>query len=253
VRHDQTPAYYDQIVGDVVLNGSAQDARNIEVLPELAALPPAGPRPDSAATDSVTTAPIAEFSRGNSDWSVYFSFADPVTAISWRLGESGPFRETGFLDSFDPRTRKRMANPTIVLPPDTPATTIYVQYIDVNGNSVGPFPIRFEPRAAMERGFKKILNGLSSWVELRLDYHRQTVVEFGSLMTWRCAIREVRFGVDTPVPDRTFALPPCDMKNPTETPYGAVSTLKVAPTTKSVSVQLIYADGTTSELMTAHR
>src|SRR5215471_13716114 len=66
VRHDQTPAYYDQIVGDVVLNGSAQDVRKIEVLPELAALPPAGPRPDSAGTDSIT-APIAEFSRGNSD------------------------------------------------------------------------------------------------------------------------------------------------------------------------------------------
>src|SRR5215467_10294370 len=252
VRHDQTPAYYDQIVGDVVLNGSAQDVRKIEVLPELAALPPAGPRPDSAGTDSIT-APIAEFSRGNSDWSVYFSFPDPVTAISWRLGESGPFKETGFLDSFDPRMRKRMANPSINLPPDTPATTLYVRYVDVNGDTVGPFPIQFEPKAAVEKGFKKILNGLSSWVELRLDYHRQTVVEFGSLMTWRCAIREVRFGIDTPVPDRTFALPPCDMKNPTETPYGAVSTLKVPQTTKVVSVKLIYADGTRSELMSAHR
>src|SRR5262249_33088322 len=36
VRHDQTPAYYDQIVGDVVLNGNAGDGRTIEVLPQLA-------------------------------------------------------------------------------------------------------------------------------------------------------------------------------------------------------------------------
>ena len=55
------------------------------------------------------------------------------------------------------------------------------------------------------------------------------------------------------MPDRTFTLPPCDMKDPTATPYEAVSTLKVAQTTKSVSVQLIYADGTRSELMSAHR
>jgi hypothetical protein len=78
-------------------------------------------------------------------------------------------------------------------------------------------------------------------------------VEFGSLMTWRCGIREVRFGIDTPVPDRTFALPPCDMKDPTSTPYNAASTLKVPLTTKQISVQLIYHDGTTSELMTARR
>ncbi len=53
-----------------------------------------------------------------------FSIADPTLGISWRLGETGDFRETGFIDALDPRTRKRMPNSSIELPADTPAETI---------------------------------------------------------------------------------------------------------------------------------
>ena len=47
-----------------------------------------------------------------------FSIADPTLGISWRLGEAGDFRETGFIDTLDPRTRKRMPNPSIELGAD---------------------------------------------------------------------------------------------------------------------------------------
>ncbi len=43
-----------------------------------------------------------------------------VLGISWRIGEAGDFRETGFMDALDPRTRKRMPNPSIQLPADAP-------------------------------------------------------------------------------------------------------------------------------------
>ena len=256
VRHDQTPAYYDQIVGDVVLNGLASDGRTIEVLPQIAALPPAGSRPDrrDPAGDTSSIAPIAAFSRGQGEWSVSVSFPDSVTAISWRLGEDGPFKETGFLDSFDPRTRKRYPNSNFAFDMDTKETTIYVRAIDVNGGTIGPFPIHFEPKAALEQEYRRILNSQSSWVELREYYNNKGLtVEFGHLLTWRCGIREVRFGIDTMVPDRKFALPPCDMKDPTIIPYKAESSLKVSPATKLVSVQLIYPDGSMSELMTVRR
>src|SRR5260370_41569256 len=94
-------------------------------------------------------APIASFMRHNSGWSVALSFAEPVTGISWRLGEGGNFRETGFMDAFDPRTRRRMPNPAIQLGADQPATTIYVPYVDINASLSGPFPIRFEPAGAL--------------------------------------------------------------------------------------------------------
>jgi len=40
VRHEQTPAYYDQIVGDVLFTPGVGDAPPIQVLPQLAASPP---------------------------------------------------------------------------------------------------------------------------------------------------------------------------------------------------------------------
>ena len=69
-------------------------------------------------------APIAMFSRHNGGWTVVFSIADPTLGISWRIGDSGDFRETGFIDTLDPRTRKRMPNPSVELPADAPAASL---------------------------------------------------------------------------------------------------------------------------------
>ena len=113
VRHKQIPVYFDQMVDDVFLNGMAKGqpeaaAKPAEALQKLAALPPVQQlKPQN---DSVN-APIAMFSRHNGGWTVVFSIADPTLGISWRMGEAGDFRETGFMDTLDPRTRKRMPNP----------------------------------------------------------------------------------------------------------------------------------------------
>ena len=124
VRHKQIPVYFDQMVDDVFLNGLAKgqgeaakeiakdSVKPAEPLQKLAALPPVqrlAPQNDSV------NAPIAAFSRHNSGWTVVFSIADPTLGISWRIGEGGEFRETGFIDTLDPRTRKRMPNPSIEL------------------------------------------------------------------------------------------------------------------------------------------
>jgi Caspase domain len=248
VRHEQTPAYYDQIVGDVVLNGSASDARKVEVLPQLAALPPAGPRPAIPGEASVN-APIANFLRHNGGWSVTLSFADPVTAISWRLGESGPYKETGFVDAFDPRTRKRLPNSQLQLDSDTPASTLYVQYIDANGEQVGPFPIRFDPLAAIEKDARKTLEMTSgSWVAF--GGYSGLLVYVTHLVTYRCGIREARIGIDSTVPDRKLTFPPCDLRDPFKIPEKAELYLRVPPTTKLVSIELTYQDGSVSEVKT---
>jgi hypothetical protein len=54
VGHEQTPAYYDQVVGDIVLEHSMSDAPPIEVLPQLAASPSGAPdRQALAASEAV--------------------------------------------------------------------------------------------------------------------------------------------------------------------------------------------------------
>ena len=219
---------------------------------EVAMLPPAGGAQIGNLMNTPANAPIASFTRHNGGWSVAFSFADPVTGISWRLGEAGIFRETGFIDAFDPRTRRRMPNPVIQLDADQPATTIYVRYVDGNGGLQGPFPIRFEPAGALEREQRKILEMTAgSWLSFR--QYNGLLLYYTHLMSYRCAIRQLRIGIDSTIPDRVIAMPPCNEREPMAIPADAQPYLKVPPATALVSVELTFRDGSVSEVKTFRR
>jgi len=256
VSHKQIPVYFDQMVDDVFLNGAAkaqaEAAKPADPPPQqVAALPPvAVPRP-APPNDSVN-APIAMFSRHNGGWTVVFSIADPTLGISWRIGEAGEFRETGFLDTLDPRTRKRMPNPSIELSADAPAATIEVRYVDTSGELQGPFPIRFDPEAALVHDQRKILDmTATSWLSFR--EFNGLLVYYTHLMSYRCAIREVRVGIDTTVPDKVLKMPPCDPRDPSAIPRESQPYLKLAPSTQFVSVELTYRDGSVSEIKSFRR
>jgi hypothetical protein len=252
VRHKQVPVYFDQMVDDVFLNGMAkgpQQTSPAEPEPRVAALSVAPLKPPS---NEALNAPIANFSRHNGGWTVVFSIADPTLGISWRMGDSGTFRETGFLDTLDPRTRKRMPNPAIELAADAPAATIQVRYVDANGETQGPFPIRFDPEAALIRDQRKILDmTATSWLSFR--QFNGLLVYYTHLMSYRCAIREARIGIDSSVPDQVLKMPACDPRDPSAIPHEAVPYLKLPPATKSVSVELTYRDGSVSEIKSFRR
>jgi hypothetical protein len=254
VSHKQIPVYFDQMVDDVFLNGAAK-AQTESVGPaepsqKVASLPPVSV-PRVPKEDSVN-APIAMFSRHNGGWTVVFSIADPTLGISWRMGDAGDFRETGFMDTLDPRTRKRMPNPSIELAADAPAASIQVRYVDVSGELQGPFPIKFDPEAALIHDQRKILDmTATSWLSFR--EFNGLLVYYTHLMSYRCAIREVRVGIDSAVPDKVLKMPPCDLRDPGVIPRDALPYLKLAPATQFVSVELTYRDGSVSEIKSFRR
>jgi hypothetical protein len=263
VSHKQIPVYFDQMVDDVFLNGLAKaqadgpkEMTNKETSKpaapqqQVAALPPVSV-PRVPKNDSVN-APIAMFSRHNGGWTVVFSIADPTLGISWRMGDAGEFRETGFMDTLDPRTRKRMPNPSIELAGDAPAATIQVRYVDISGELQGPFPIKFDPEAALIHDQRKILDmTATSWLSFR--EFNGLLVYYTHLMSYRCAIREVRVGIDSSVPDKVLKMPPCDPRDPSAIPRDALPYMKLAPTTQFVSVELTYRDGSVSEIKSFRR
>ncbi|MFT4116474.1 caspase family protein [Bradyrhizobium sp.] len=247
VKHKQVPVYFDQMVDDVFLSGVAKDAaaRPADPPQKVAALPPVSvPR---VPKEETTNAPIASFSRHNGGWTVVFSFADPTLGISWRMAGNGDFRETGFMDTLDPRTRKRMPSPSIELPADAQAGTIEVRYVDQSGDMQGPFPIRFDPEAALIRDQRKILDmTATSWLSFR--EFNGLLVYYTHLVSYRCAIREVRIGIDTAVPNQVLKMPPCDIRDPSTITAGMPLYMKLAPSTQVVSVELTYRDGSVSEI-----
>ena len=250
VNHKQIPVYFDQMVDDVFLNGvKAPEGKQADPPQKVAALPVP---PRIAPQNDSVNAPIAVFSRHNGGWTVGFSFLEPTLAISWRMGDTGEFRETGFMDTLDSRTRKRMPNPGIELPADAPAATIQVRYIDASGEMQGPFPIKFDPEAALIHDQRKILDmTATSWLSFR--EFNGLLVYYTHLVSYRCAIREVRVGIDSAVPDRVLKMPPCNLKDPVEIPYDAQTYLKLAPSTQFISVELTYRDGSLSEIKSFRR
>jgi hypothetical protein len=263
VGYEQTPAYYDEVVGDVVLTDAkpgppTAEAASTEVAQaasaptrqQLAALTP---DPHLADAPKVGAgAPIASFTRSNAGWTVTLSLPEPAAAISYRIGQAGAFKPTGLLDVLDQRTGQRMPNPSFPMASQAAATIIEVRYETPDGASVGPFPIRFDPEVALFREQKQILEQMpSNWVEFR-DF-QGVLIYFTTLVTYRCAIAEVRYGLDEGAPLQRFDLPACDAADPFGVPEKAKLFLKAPPTTKAIHLQIAWRDGTQSEVSTIER
>jgi hypothetical protein len=91
----------------------------------------------------------------------------------------------------------------------------------------------------------------TSWLSFR--QFNGLLVYYTQLMSYRCAIREVRVGIDSAVPDKVLKMPPCDPKEPSAIPGDAQPCLKLAPATQFVSVELTYRDGSVSEIKSFRR
>ena len=249
IGHEQTPAYYDQIIGDLYL--TPEDKRpqgtvtNLEegqgptVLPkqkdQLAALP------------SAAAKPLVSFNRSNQGWLVNVSLPEPAIQFGYKIGEKGKFQDPGMHDFLDQRTGLPMPKTNFVMPGDQEPTVIYVTWRDKRGEQADVFPIRFNPGGALADGQKKILEQLwTAWLSFR-EWQGLTVY-FTHLISYRCGISEIRYGVNDSDLDRTWPLPPCDPDNPHAVPQDAKIYTNIPEDTESMSVQLTYQDGTQSQV-----
>lgn len=219
--------------------------------PQVATLPPAqdplpASRPPAAeGGNAPVNAPLVSFSRSNGGWHATVSLPEPAIAVSWRFGGTGAYQDTGFLDVIDQRTGRRMPNPSIPLDLDTPPGTLNLRYVDAAGVTVGPFPIGFEPRSALVKEQRRIIEMVAgSWLSFR-DFNG-VLLYYTALVSYRCAIKELRIGLDRSEPDRVIALPPCDEANPFAIPGDFTPYLKAPAGTRSASAQIVYRDGSVS-------
>ncbi|MER8411174.1 methyl-accepting chemotaxis protein [Mesorhizobium sp. M0715] len=184
--------------------------------------------------------------RSNQGWSMTISLPEPATAISWRMGNSGPFTDTGFLAMNDQTTGKPMANPSFEMPDSTVAGIIAIKYLDIRGRETGPFDIRFDPEAALQQGNKQILDQFwTSWIAFDASGNHG-LVYFTQMLSYRCAIKQVHYSLNGAALDKEIKMPRCDKKDPYAIPYDYQPYFKVADSVKSMSVQVTYTDGTKS-------
>lgn len=197
--------------------------------------------------------PTLSPTRSNSEWMMAISLPEAATGISWRLGKEGPFTDTGLLATNDQRTGKPMPNPSFMLPADTPAGTIALKYLDLRAREVGPFEIPFNPDTALSDGNKQILDQFwTSWIAFDAGGN-QGLVYFTHILSYRCAIKDVRYGLNDGPLDKAIEMPACDAQNPYSIPDNYMPYFKVGDDIKSMSMQITYSDGTQSPVRSFKR
>jgi hypothetical protein len=86
----------------------------------------------------------------------------------------------------------------------------------------------------------------SQWLELTVLGNKSTLVFFTQLVNCSAAIREIRYGLDRTEPDQVFPLPAKATTFPASFDKQTKTYVEAPPTLKFVSVQIVYADGSTS-------
>jgi class 3 adenylate cyclase len=198
------------------------------------------------------TRTTAVFTRGETGWTAALSLPEPALGIAVRLGEQGDFHSTGTLGADDPRTGKPAPRTSVELPAGSGRATLYVTYTDMSGHVAGPFPIQFDPTAALVASERETLERYpESWVTFRQDI--PDLLSVTQLLSNRCAITRALIGFGDGPPRDQLPLPPCNEQNPYAIPANARSVLNIPPDTETVQVQLSYADGTESTVRTFRR
>ena len=90
----------------------------------------------------------------------------------------------------------------------------------------------------------------NSWLYLR-DFNGQVYIYFTSLLTNRCALSKIEYGIEREVPDRVLDFAPCDPSRPFEVPSEPNSLIVKAPkSTTFATVRVTYWDGSQSDIVT---
>jgi len=117
--------------------------------------------------------------------------------------------------------------------PDQTKTKLYFTWRDKRGEQADVVTINFDSEAALAESEKKILEELwTAWIDFR-DWNGARLVYFSHLITYRCAIKEMRYGYNGGPIDQVYKLPPCNILDANSVPEDAKIDMKIPPKTKS--------------------
>ncbi len=186
--------------------------------------------------------------RDSNGWALTITVADMATDISYKLGGEAQYISTGTTGYVSPFTGRPVPRGSFVLPADAQAQTIDVKYVDLRGKEHGPFAYHFSPGDSLAGEPVHILNMTkTSWISIQTGEPKSRVY-FTHLLAYRSGLSEIRYGVNTDLPDKAFPLAPCDASNRGDPDTSAPVYIEYPGNIECAVVQLVFADGTTSSV-----
>jgi Domain of unknown function (DUF4062) len=202
--------------------------------------------------DAVRENPVTVTAQqSNSGWAAVFSLTDfKAKELFYRLDGKGDFISTGHLPYQSPQTGMPMINTFVAMPNLPPGEhTIEVKYTDKNGATNGPYTLKFSTGDQQFAQAKMSLNMISgSWLSFR-DFDGKVLLYFTTLMSYRPAIKEVHYSLNSDALDQTFKFKPTDKMFE----VGDDLYLTVPGNTQFANVQITYKDGTKSPVQKVMR
>ena len=174
------------------------------------------------------------------------TISEAAVEIFYRFDEDEAFRSTGQTPHLDPQTGRPMAETSVAFAELQGRYALHVKYVDAFGITKGPYTLAFDTVEHSVKQVKHTLKMLPAWVDFRW-YDRKLLAYFTTLVTYKNAIREIRFSVDDDRLTRRVSFAPWVGPAPLEIGDNDEVYLELARNARYVAVQLGFVDGTASE------
>ena len=177
-------------------------------------------------------------------WIIQIHLPEPATTIWYRrAGEAEPTPTGALHGAFEPTSGQAMPKPYVVLDGLQGRVPLEIRYQNAHGQMRGPYQLEFDTVEQGVASVKSVLADLPAWVSFR-DWQGQRLVYFTTLVTYKYALTEIRYGFDGD-PDRTVRFAPSDTLG-----IAADDELytSLPAHVEAVSVQLTFRDGSRSEI-----
>jgi hypothetical protein len=177
-------------------------------------------------------------------WIIQIHLPETATAIWYRrTGDAEPVPTGELRGAFDPRSGNAMPKPYVVLDGLRGRVPLEIRYQNERGEMRGPYEVVFDTVEQGVASVKSVLADLPAWVAFR-DWQGQRLVYFTTLVTYKYALQEIRYGFGGD-PDRSVRFTPSDTLGiaPDDELYTALPS-----DAEQVSVQLTFRDGSRSEV-----
>ena len=183
----------------------------------------------------------------NSGWNVYISTAEFANDLFYRLSPNEPFKSTGHMTGINTITGKPHPNGNISLPKNATETSIEIKYVDIRGETRGPYEVVFTPEKERLRFTKQVLESdRHGWIVFD-DNHGRLLLYFTHLLSYKQAIKSIRYGLDG-APDREYPI-----NRATDDLRDEMIYIEVPEATKFATVKLTYSNGEETEVVRFNR
>lgn len=182
----------------------------------------------------------------NDGWMLSFTVVEGATEISYRMDDAPEFKSTGHLAYPDPRTGQPVADPSVSLGMIEGRHAVEVKFVDLYGVTKGPYALEFDTAKEMVSQAKLALKSVHGWISY--GYHGELLAYFTFLLTYKPAIEEIRYSIDSDDVSKQLKFVPWKKRGWAEHDEQDETFLPIPSASKYICVQITFKGGTQTEV-----